>query len=158
MSLVPTPIPTIDPWSRILAALEKKANRQSFNQWLKPTVYSHVSGRVLVVRVPTAECQKAVDRYANLIDEALETLELDFEEVKFVTPEEDPTVVKPRGDGGIRQRQSVHTMAREMPGNASPRTPGKRVRCADGRAVRTEQAFKGRLGDRQARPMEVRPA
>jgi chromosomal replication initiator protein len=59
-----------------------------------------VSGRVLVVRVPTAECQKAVDRYANLIDEALEVLELDFEEVKFVTPEEDPTVVRPRDDGG----------------------------------------------------------
>jgi chromosomal replication initiator protein len=120
MSLVPTPIPTIDPWSRILAALEKKANRQSFNQWLKPTVYSHVSGRVLVVRVPTAECQKAVDRYANLIDEALETLELDFEEVKFVTPEEDPTVVKPRGDGGY---PPAAERSHNGQGNAGQRQP-----------------------------------
>jgi chromosomal replication initiator protein len=100
MSHVPTPVPIVDPWIRILAALEKKANRQSFNQWLKPTVYSHVSGRILVVRVPTVECQRAVDRYANLIDEALETLELDFDEVKFVIPEEDPTIVRPREDGG----------------------------------------------------------
>ncbi len=100
MSYVPTPVPVVDPWIRILAALEKKANRQSFNQWLKPTVYSHVSERVLVVRVPTVECQRAVDRYANLIEEALETLELDFDEVKFVTPEEDPTIVRARDDGG----------------------------------------------------------
>jgi chromosomal replication initiator protein len=100
MSLVPSAISSVDPWSRILAALEKKANRQSYNQWLKPTVYSHVNGRVLVVRVPTTECQKAVDRYANLIDEALETLELEYDEVKFVTPEEDPTIVRPREDGG----------------------------------------------------------
>jgi chromosomal replication initiator protein len=100
MSYVPTPVPVVDPWIRILAALEKKANRQSFNQWLKPTVYSHVSERVLVVRVPTVECQRAVDRYANLIDEALETLELEFDEVKFVTPEEDPTIVRARDDGG----------------------------------------------------------
>ncbi len=100
MSYVPTPVPVVDPWIRILAALEKKANRQSFNQWLKPTVYSHVDERVLVVRVPTVECQRAIDRYANLIDEALETLELDFDEVKFVTPEEDPTMVRPRDDGG----------------------------------------------------------
>ena len=101
MSFVPTPVSVVDPWIRILAALEKKANRQSYNQWLKPTVYSHVSERVLVVRVPTVECQRAVDRYANLIDEAMEALELDFDEVKFVTPEEDPTMVKPRDDGGF---------------------------------------------------------
>jgi chromosomal replication initiator protein len=92
--------PKFDPWSRILAALEKKANRQSFNQWLKPTIFSHVSGRVLVVRVPSTECQVAVYRYANLIDEALESLDLDYDDVKFVTPEEDPTLVKPRDDGG----------------------------------------------------------
>jgi chromosomal replication initiator protein len=108
MSLAPTPStgPTsgsstkADPWSLILAALEKKANRQSFNQWLKPTVFSHISGRLLVVRVPSAECQTAVYRYANLIDEALESLDLEFDDVKFVTPEEDPTLVRPRDDGG----------------------------------------------------------
>ncbi len=109
MPLVPSPAsispPSVpsqsDPWHRILSALEKKANRQSFNQWLKPTVFSHVSGRVLVVRVPSSECQVAVYRYANLIDEALESLELEFDDVKFVTPEEDPTLVRPREDGGF---------------------------------------------------------
>ena len=108
MSFAPTPAsePTsgtsakADPWIRILAALEKKANRQSFNQWLKPTIFSHISDRVIVVRVPTVECQTAVYRYANLIDEALEVLDLDFDDVKFVTPEEDPTFVRPRDDGG----------------------------------------------------------
>ena len=109
MPLVPSPasLPPAsltsqsDPWHRILSALEKKANRQSFNQWLKPTVFSHVNGRLLVVRVPSTECQVAVYRYANLIDEALETLELDYDDVKFVTPEEDPTLVRPREDGGF---------------------------------------------------------
>jgi chromosomal replication initiator protein len=131
MSFVPAPITNVDPWSRILAALEKKANRQSFNQWLKPTAYSHVSGRVLVVRVPTAECQKAVDRYVNLIDEALETLELDFDEVKFVTPQEDPTVVRPREDGGYPPAAERSPL---VPGtNGGPLRSGDASRMTAGR-------------------------
>jgi chromosomal replication initiator protein len=132
MSFAPTPASDpasgssskVDPWIRILAALEKKANRQSFNQWLKPTVFSHISGRILVVRVPSAECQTAVYRYANLIDEALEALDLDYDDVKFVTPAEDPTLVRQRDDGGYppapaRPNQAQHT------GDAAARTAAR---------------------------------
>ena len=43
--------PVINPWLQILAALEKKVIRQSFETWLKPTRYSHAAGRTLYVRV-----------------------------------------------------------------------------------------------------------
>ncbi|MGA8200417.1 MAG: DnaA N-terminal domain-containing protein, partial [Candidatus Sulfotelmatobacter sp.] len=42
-----------NPWMRILDALEKKINRHSYDTWLKPTRYSHSSGGILFVRVPT---------------------------------------------------------------------------------------------------------
>ena len=143
MPLVPSPasvppglMSQSDPWHRILSALEKKANRQSFNQWLKPTVFSHVSGRLLIVRVPNTECQVAVYRYANLIDEALESLELDFDDVKFVTPEEDPTLVRPREDGGFPPApdrsavQPAETEPTRTPDNRSPRQDASNARPA----------------------------
>jgi hypothetical protein len=43
----------LNPWLQILAALEKKVIRQSFETWLKPTRYSHATGRTLYVRVPS---------------------------------------------------------------------------------------------------------
>ena len=45
----------VNPWMRILDALEKKINRHSYDTWLKPTRYSHSNGGMLFVRVPTAE-------------------------------------------------------------------------------------------------------
>ena len=48
MSFVPTAAAVINhPWVRILAALEKKINRQSYETWLKPTRHSRVEGRTL---------------------------------------------------------------------------------------------------------------
>ena len=75
---------------RILDALEKKINRHSYDTWLKPTRYSHSSGGILFVRVPTAEFRHAGDKYADLIQEAIDNLGLEFNDVKFVTPEDDP--------------------------------------------------------------------
>jgi hypothetical protein len=46
MSFAPTATAILNPWVRILGALEKKVNRQSFDTWLKPTRYSHSSGAV----------------------------------------------------------------------------------------------------------------
>jgi chromosomal replication initiator protein len=51
MSFVPTSTTVIDPWTRILGALEKKVNRHSFNTWLKPTRISHQTERILFVRI-----------------------------------------------------------------------------------------------------------
>jgi hypothetical protein len=50
MSFVPVPAAVLNQWVRILGALEKKINRQSYETWLKPTRFSHISGRTLHVR------------------------------------------------------------------------------------------------------------
>jgi chromosomal replication initiator protein len=93
-----------NPWVRILDALEKKINRHSYDTWLKPTRYSHSSGGVLFVRVPTAEFRHVGDKYADLIQEAVDNLGMEFQEVKFVTPEDDPASTPLRHDGGLSPR------------------------------------------------------
>ncbi len=90
-----------NPWTRILDALEKKINRHSYDTWLKPTRYSHASGGILFVRVPTAEFRHAGDKYADLIQEAIDNLGLEFNDVKFVTPEDDPAATTVRHNGGL---------------------------------------------------------
>src|SRR6184192_2200461 len=102
---VPSPTLTPNPWLRILDALEKKINRHSYDTWLKPTRYSHSSGGVLFIRVPTAEFRHVGDKYADLIQEAVDNLGMEFQEVKFVTPEDDPASTPVRHDGGL----SAHT-------------------------------------------------
>ena len=90
-----------NPWMRILDALEKKINRHSYDTWLKPTRYSHSSGGILFVRVPTVEFRHAGDKYADLIQEAIDNLGLEFNDVKFVTPEDDPAATAVRHNGGL---------------------------------------------------------
>src|SRR6201998_4190132 len=76
MSFVATPAAVLNPWVRILGALEKKVNRQSFDTWLKPTRFSYVQGKTLYVRIPTAEFQDVCERYTDLIQEAIDNLGL----------------------------------------------------------------------------------
>jgi chromosomal replication initiator protein len=102
---VSTPSLAPNPWLRILDALEKKINRHSYDTWLKPTRYSHSSAGILFVRVPTAEFRHVGDKYADLIQEALDNLGLEYQDVKFVTPEDDPAATPVRHDGGL----SSHT-------------------------------------------------
>src|SRR6202050_5265293 len=90
-----------NPWARILDALEKKVNRHSYDTWLKPTRYSHASNGVLFVRIPTAEFRHVGDKYADLIQEAVDDLGLGYEDVKFVTPEDDPSNTPIRHNGGL---------------------------------------------------------
>src|SRR5450432_1276659 len=96
-----------NPWARILDALEKKINRHSYDTWLKPTRYSHASGGILFVRVPTVEFRHAGDKYADLIQEAIDNLGLGFNDVKFVTPEDDPAATPVRHDGGLSAAAAV---------------------------------------------------
>ena len=98
---VPSTTIVPNPWVRILDALEKKINRHSYDTWLKPTRYSHANGVILFVRVPTAEFRHVGDKYADLIQEACDNLGLGFEEVKFVTPDDDPAATPIRHDGGL---------------------------------------------------------
>ena len=101
MSFATTPATAINPWIQILAALEKKVNRQSFETWLKPTRYSHIAGRTLYVRIPTEEFQHIGDKYSDLVQEAIDLLKLEFDDVAFVTVEEDPSQPPVRKDGGF---------------------------------------------------------
>jgi chromosomal replication initiator protein len=98
---VPSPSVLPNPWLRILDALEKKINRHSYDTWLKPTRFSHASGGVLFIRVPTAEFRHVGDKYADLIQEAIDNLGLEYEDVKFVTPDDDPASTPLRHDGGL---------------------------------------------------------
>jgi chromosomal replication initiator protein len=101
MSFVPTATAVLNYWVRILAALEKKINRQSYETWLKPTRFSHLEGKKLFVRIPSSDFQHIGDRYADLIQEAIDNLGLDIEAVTFTTPEQDPRAPKVREDGGF---------------------------------------------------------
>src|SRR5215469_27939 len=104
---VPSPSLTPNPWLRILEALEKKINRHSYDTWLKPTKYSHATDGVLFIRVPTAEFRHVGDKYADLIQEAVDNLGLEYQDVKFVTPEDDPAATPIRHDGGLSARASA---------------------------------------------------
>jgi chromosomal replication initiator protein len=121
MSFAPTATAALNPWIRILAALEKKVIRQSFDTWFKPTRFSHATEKKIFVRVPTVEFKHIGDKYADLIQEALDILELEFEEVEFITPEEDPTLPRVREDGGFAP-QPDHSVNLQR-NNANPRNP-----------------------------------
>ena len=101
MSFVPTATAVLNYWVRILAALEKKINRQSYETWLKPTRFSHLEGKKLFVRIPSADFQHVGDRYADLIQEAIDNLGLDVETVTFHDSGAGPARSKVREDGGF---------------------------------------------------------
>jgi len=109
MSFVPVAAAVLNQWVRILGALEKKINRQSFETWLKPTRYSHVAERTLYVRIPSAEFQHVGDRYADLIAEAIDNLGLELDSVVFQVPPPDPNAARLREDGGFGP-QSAHSL------------------------------------------------
>src|SRR5260370_40718294 len=88
-------------WWRVYDAGEKRKNRHSYDTWLKPTKYSHSTGPILFVRVPTAEFRHVGDKYADLIQEALDNLGGEFQDVKFGTPEHRPAATPGRHDGGL---------------------------------------------------------
>jgi chromosomal replication initiator protein len=125
MSFATTPATAINPWIQILAALEKKVNRQSFETWLKPTRYSHSVGRTLYVRIPTEEFQHIGDKYSDLVQEAIDLLHLELDDVAFVTAEEDPSQPPVRKDGGFGPLPSHNSNAPQtnytQPGPSSRR-------------------------------------
>ncbi|MBN9614319.1 MAG: chromosomal replication initiator protein DnaA [Acidobacteriales bacterium 59-55] len=125
MSFVPTATAVLNYWVRILSALEKKINRQSFETWLKPTRFSHLEGRTLFVRIPSADFQHVGDRYADLIQEAIDNLGLDVETVTFTTPEQDPRTPKVREDGGFAPLPS-HSPNAPRTGHAAAQAAGSR--------------------------------
>ena len=119
MSFEPVPATVLNQWVRILGALEKKINRQSFETWLKPTRFSHINGRTLHVRIPSTAFQHVGDRYGDHIYEAIETLGLELDEVLFEVPPQEPAP-RVREDGGFGP-QSAHNA--NITRNQRPSTP-----------------------------------
>src|SRR6202035_2690728 len=123
MSFVPTATAVLNYWVRILAALEKKINRQSYETWLKPTRFSHLEGKKLFVRIPSSDFQHIGDRYADLIQEAIDNLGLDIETVTFTTPQHDPSAPRVREDGGfapVPSHNSNAPLSRRSNGSGAP--------------------------------------
>ncbi len=129
MSFVPTAAAVLNQWVRILGALEKKINRQSFETWLKPTRFLRVVGKTLYVRIPNANFEHIGDKYGQLIDEAIDKLELELEGVVFEVPAKDPAAPKMREDGGFAPVPAHSANAPRgntnggMSGNARPIAP-----------------------------------
>src|ERR1039458_2289445 len=122
MAFATSPATVLNPWLQILAALEKKVIHQSFETWLKPTRYSHAAGRTLYVRVPSPEFQHIGDKYGDLIQEAIDLQSLEFDDVCFVTAEEDPSIPPQRKDGGFGP---VASHAPTAPASPAPRAPAQ---------------------------------
>src|SRR6201985_1350194 len=121
MSFEPGPANVLNQWVRILGALEKKINRQSFETWLKPTRFSHISGRTLHVRIPSEEFQHIGDRYGDLIGEAIDNLGLETDRVVFQFPPQEAPV-RVREDGGFAPQPS-HSQNAPRRGSSMPAGP-----------------------------------
>ena len=124
MSFVPTAAAVLNHWVRILGALEKKINRQSFETWLKPTRFSRVVEKTLYVRIPSAQFEHIGDKYADLIEEAIERLGLEIDSVEFETPAQDPAAQRVREDGGFAPvpSHSVNAPRPQRSGNVAAST------------------------------------
>ena len=80
---------TMNAWQEILGYLKTKVNTQSYQTWLRPTRFSHVTQEALVVRVPNREFQDWIqEHYGSLINEALSQLHSDLRKVHYVVEED----------------------------------------------------------------------
>ncbi len=80
---------TMNAWQEILGYLKAKVNTQSYQTWLRPTRFSHVSQEGLVVRVPNREFQDWIqEHYGSLINEAFSQLQLEPRKVQYVVEED----------------------------------------------------------------------
>jgi chromosomal replication initiator protein len=144
MSFVPTASAVLNQWVRILGALEKKINRQSFETWLKPTRFSRVVGKTLYVRIPSTQFEHIGDKYGDLIEEAIERLSLEIDSVEFETAAQDPAQQRVREDGGFAPVPSHSANAPRGAGMNGSGTNGSGTNGGGGRSgppgIGSEQA------------------
>ncbi|HET9087924.1 MAG TPA: chromosomal replication initiator protein DnaA [Acidobacteriaceae bacterium] len=101
MSFLASATSALNPWLRVLTALEKKINRQTFDTWFKPTRFSRIEGKVLVVTVPNREFEHIGERYNDLILEAVDQIGVEVDEVSFEALAQEPPAPRVRQDGGF---------------------------------------------------------
>lgn len=91
---------TMNAWQEILGILKSKVNTQSYQTWLRPTRFSHVSQEALVVRVPNREFQDWIqEHYGSLISDALTQIHSDLHTVQYVVEEDPQKKSSDSGDG-----------------------------------------------------------
>ena len=91
---------TMNAWQEILGYIKTKVNTQSYQTWLRPTRFSHVSQEALVVRVPNREFQDWIqEHYGSLINEALAQLPLHLSKVQYVVEEDAEKKPMESGEG-----------------------------------------------------------
>ncbi len=140
MSFVPTAAAVLNQWVRILGALEKKINRKSFETWLKPTRFSRIVGKTLYVRIPSAQFEHVGDKYGQLIEEAIERLDLEIDSVLFETPQQDPSAPRVRDDGGFAPMPSHAANAPRSNGVTTPAGTAAKLQAPAG-ITREQTAF-----------------
>src|SRR6478752_3795225 len=93
-------------WDEVLARIDVKINRHSYNTWFKPTAYVEDQGATIVVRVPNALFSDWLNKhYSAVLNEALSDLRRAGTGISFVaegqappperTPVPDPALVPP---------------------------------------------------------------
>ncbi len=80
-------------WSELLARIETKVNRHSFDTWFSPTVFVEDTGDRVTVRVPSELCRNwLTQHYSNVITEATAEVHRRGVKVAFVIDAELGTV------------------------------------------------------------------
>ena len=80
-------------WAELLARIETKVNRHSFNTWFSPTVFLEDSGDRITVRVPSELCRNWLTKhYAGVITEAKTEVQRSGVTIAFVIDAEAGTV------------------------------------------------------------------
>lgn len=87
--------------------------------------FSHMNGRTVVVRMPSAAFSNVGEKYSDLINEAIGNLALEVDEITFVLPEEDPSNTRVRSDGGFAP---MPTHAPTAPTRRSPQPSAEQTR------------------------------
>ena len=79
-------------WERVLARMEQKVSRPSFEAWLKETEALELAGNSLIVGVPTIVVKEWLEnRYAQLIREVLYEITGQSLQLTFVVGYERPS-------------------------------------------------------------------
>ena len=82
-------------WTELLARIETKVNRHSFNTWFSPTVFVEDTGDRVTVRVPSELCRNWLTRhYSGVITEATAEVQRSGVKVSFVIDAEVGTVTQ----------------------------------------------------------------
>lgn len=76
-------------WTELLARIETKVNRHSFNTWFSQTTFVEDTGDRMTIRVPSELCRGWLNKhYTEVITEAMAEIRRDGVSLQFVIDEE----------------------------------------------------------------------